>query len=96
MAHPVKVTTPIPTLEEFGERLGFSKARERSLDQIFIERRPQGDFAVRRRGSERASDVLPTQREAVERARELRPNGTIFVQRVRDASVGGHDKWRKP
>ena len=39
--------------------------------KLFVERRPQGDYAVRRPYSERASDVLPTQREATERAREL-------------------------
>jgi len=42
-------------------------------DQLFVERRPQGDYAVRRPDSERASDVLPTQSEAIERARELNP-----------------------
>ncbi|NBF18603.1 DUF2188 domain-containing protein, partial [Pseudomonas sp. Fl4BN2] len=39
--------------------------------KIFVERRPQGDYAVRRPNSERASDVLPTQAEAIERARKL-------------------------
>jgi Uncharacterized protein conserved in bacteria (DUF2188) len=37
--------------------------------RIYIERRPEGDYAVRRANSERASDVLPTQHEAIERAR---------------------------
>ena len=96
MAHSVKVTTPIPTLEEFGEKLGLSKARRRFLAPIFIERRPQGDYAVRRRGSERASRVFSTQREAVAGARELNPSGTIFIERVRDATGGSQDKWRKP
>jgi hypothetical protein len=96
MAHSVKITTPIPTLEEFGENLGLSKARQRSLAPIFVERRPQGDYAVRRRGSERASHVFSTQKEAVERARDLSPNGTILVERVRDTADGGRDKWRKP
>ncbi len=63
---------------------------------IFVERRDDGDYAVRRPGSERASDVLPTQQEAIERARELNPNGGILVERVRDTSAGGRDKWRKP
>ena len=40
-------------------------------DQLFVERRPEGDYAVRRPNSERASAVLPTQAEAIERAREL-------------------------
>jgi hypothetical protein len=65
-------------------------------ENIFVERRDDGDYAVRRPGSERASDVLPTQQEAIERARELDPNGSVLVERVRDTSAGGRDKWRKP
>lgn len=65
--------------------------------RIYVERRPdQGDYAVRRANSQRASDVLPTQREAIERARELSPGTTPHVERVRHASVGKPDKWRKP
>ena len=41
--------------------------------RIYIERRPEGDYAVRRANSERASDVLPTQHKAIERAKELEP-----------------------
>ena len=95
MARTVKITTPIPTLDEFGEYIGLSKARQRALAPIFIERRPQGNYAVRRRGAEKASHVFSTQREAVERARELSPSGTIFIERVRDAEGSGRDKWRK-
>jgi hypothetical protein len=95
MARPVKITTPIPTLEEFGNRLGLSKARRRSLGPIFVERRSDGDYAVRRPGSERASIVVATQREAVERARRIYPNGTILVERVRSNSGKGRDQWRK-
>ena len=71
MARSVKVVTPIPTLEELGENLGLSKARQKSLNPLFVERRPQGDYAIRRRGSEKASHVLPTPREkpSTERAR---------------------------
>jgi len=53
-------------------------------------------YAVRRPGSERASDVLPTQREALERAKELEPNSTPTVERVRNTDVGHPDKWRTP
>ncbi len=67
-----------------------------SKDQLFVERRPQGDYAVRRPNSERASDVKPTQREAIERARELNPTGTPLVERVRHTNRGGPDKWRSP
>ena len=67
-----------------------------SKDQLFVERRPQGDYAVRRANSKRASAVLDTQREAIERARELNPDGQPLVERVRHTSGGNPDKWRKP
>lgn len=65
-------------------------------DKIFVERRDQDDYAVRRPNSERASDVLPTQAEAIERAGEIAPEATILVERVRDTNRGTRDKWRKP
>lgn len=67
-----------------------------SKDRLFVEKRPQGDFAVRRPNAERASDVLPTQAVAIQRARELNPNQQPLVERVRNTSVGGRDQWRKP
>lgn len=67
-----------------------------SNDQFFVERRPQGDYAVRRGGSDRASDVLPTQEQAIERAKELNNGKPPLVERVRNTDVGGRDKWRKP
>ena len=45
--------------------------------KLFVERRPQGDYAVRRHSSERASHVFHTQREAIERARELDINSVL-------------------
>jgi hypothetical protein len=65
-------------------------------DQLFVERRAQGDYAIRRPNSARASDVLPTQAEAVERARELNPGKAPLVERVRHTDRGKPDKWRKP
>jgi hypothetical protein len=67
-----------------------------SKHRLFIEKRPQGDFAVRRPNSERASAVLPTQAQAIERARELNPAAPPLVERVRYTSVGKPDQWRKP
>jgi hypothetical protein len=64
-------------------------------NELYIERRDQGDYAVRRPGSERASAVLPTQAAAIERARQINPAGAVHVERVRDTNVGGRDKWRK-
>ncbi|MDH2347978.1 MULTISPECIES: DUF2188 domain-containing protein [unclassified Bradyrhizobium] len=63
--------------------------------RIYIERRDEGDYAVRRANSERASDVLPTQREAIARAKELSPESRPHVERVRETSRGSPDKWRK-
>ncbi len=64
--------------------------------RIFVEQRPQGDYAVRRADSQRASDVLGTQSEAIQRARELAPGATPHVERVRHTSKGKPDQWRKP
>jgi hypothetical protein len=64
--------------------------------EIFVERRPQGDYAIRRPGSEMASGIEPTQADAIERAGEIAPDSAILVERVRTTSVGGRDKWRKP
>ena len=63
--------------------------------RVYIEQRSQGDYAVRRANSERASDVLPTQRQAIDRARELSPGSRPHVERVRKTSVGSPDQWRK-
>jgi len=63
-------------------------------DRLFIERRPQGDYAIRRSDSERASDVRPTQSEAIKRAQEME-HGEILVERVRYTDRGKPDKWRK-
>lgn len=67
-----------------------------SDDNLFIERREQGDYAVRKPNSDRASAVKPTQKEAIDRARELNPDAAIHVERVRDTNAGSPDKWRKP
>jgi hypothetical protein len=67
---------------------------DKDKNQLFVERRPQGDYAVRKPGSSRASDVLPTQREAIDRARELNPSATPMIERVRNTPGGKPDKWR--
>jgi len=64
--------------------------------KIFVERRPEGDYAIRKPNSERASDVRPTQSEAIERAKELNNGKAPLVERVRTTSNGKPDKWRKP
>jgi uncharacterized protein YdaT len=63
--------------------------------RLFVERRPEGDYAVRKSNSERASDVLPTQSEAIARARKLNSGASPVVERVRNTPGGKPDKWRK-
>ena len=65
-------------------------------DKLFIERRPEGDYAVRRPNSERASAVAPTQAGAIKLAHQIEPEATVLVERVRHTSGGHPDKWRKP
>ena len=60
----------------------------------FVEQTDDGRYAVRAKGSERASDILDTQREAIERVKELNPDDRPDVERVRNTNVGGRDKWR--
>lgn len=67
-----------------------------SDEKLFIERRPQGDYAVRKADSKRASAVAQTQADAIDRAKQMQPDATILVERVRHTSVGKPDKWRKP
>jgi hypothetical protein len=64
-------------------------------NRMYIEQREGGDYAVRRGNSERASAVTETQAEAIGRAKEIDPNATIMVERVRNIG-NGRDKWRTP
>jgi hypothetical protein len=65
--------------------------------ELYIERRTdEGDYAIRKPGSTKASDVCDTQAEAIERAGEIDPNAAILVERVRNTNRGSRDKWRKP
>jgi hypothetical protein len=65
-------------------------------NNLFIEHRPDGSYAVLKPNAERASAVALTQAEAIERAKELNPNAAIHVERVRNTNAGNPDKWRKP
>jgi hypothetical protein len=64
-------------------------------DKYFIEQRDDGKYKVLKPGADRASAVTDTQREAIDRARQLNPNATVQVERVRNVGPG-RDKWRKP
>jgi hypothetical protein len=63
--------------------------------RLYIERREQGDYAVRKESSDRASAVAPTQKEAIEIAREMNPSIAPDVERVRYTSAGKPDQWRR-
>ena len=67
----------------------------RNSKKIFIERRADGDYAIRKADSQRASAVTCTQREAIEKAREMFPDTHPHVERVRNTKGGARDKWRK-
>lgn len=66
-----------------------------SKKNIFVERRPEGDYAVRKPGAERASAIASTQAKAIERAREISPGVAPDVERVRHTTRGNPDQWRK-
>ena len=65
--------------------------------ELYVERREQeDDYAVRRPGAGRVSATADTQAEAIDLAREIEPSAAIHVERVRNTSRGGRDKWRNP
>jgi hypothetical protein len=66
-----------------------------SRKNLYVEQRPQGDFAVRKAGADRASAVAPTQAKAIQRAREISPGVAPDVERVRLTNRGKPDQWRK-
>lgn len=82
------------TTSKFNE--GIDMSNKKDSKNLFVERRSQGDYAVRKPNSDRASAVMPTQGEAIDRARQLNPDAAIHVERVRNTTGGSPDKWRKP
>ncbi|WP_081500778.1 DUF2188 domain-containing protein [Dyella japonica] len=62
--------------------------------KLFVERRDQGDYAVRKAGAKRASATAPTQAEAIEMARKMGSTNPD-VERVRHTKAGKPDQWRK-
>lgn len=80
----------------FISKLAQQNKKVMSKERLFVEQRLEDDFAVRKGNSLRASAVLSTQAEAIERARELNPYTEPMVQRVRNTDFGSRGKWRKP
>lgn len=64
-------------------------------NNIYVEQRPRGDYAVKRGGSSTPLATARTQARAIEQAKKLAPGVRVDVERVRDTKVGGRDKWRK-
>jgi hypothetical protein len=66
-----------------------------SENRFYIERRDDGKYKVMRPNAEKASVVTDTQKEAIEKAREMNPGKSPDVERVRYADKGKPDKWRR-
>ena len=60
----------------------------------FIEEKEDGNFAVRAKGSERASRLANTQKEAEKLVKQFNPDDKPDVERVRNTKAGGRDQWR--
>lgn len=65
-----------------------------TTNEFFIEQRDDGRYNVLRPNADRASAAADTQAEAIAKAKQIDPNATIHVERVRDIGPG-RDKWRK-
>ena len=55
----------------------------------FIEENDDGRFAVRAKGSQRASGLRDTQKQAEELVKRLNPDDKPDVERVRNTKAGG-------
>jgi hypothetical protein len=60
----------------------------------FIEQNDDGKYAVRAKGSERASALLDTEAQAIRKAKQFNPDDHPDVERVRNTKGGNRDKWR--
>jgi hypothetical protein len=62
-------------------------------NHYFVEKNEDEKFAIRAKGSDRASGLFETQ--AIPQVKELNPADHPDVSRVRETLTGGPDKWRK-
>jgi hypothetical protein len=51
-------------------------------DELFITKRPDGQWAIAKPHAERASDIKSTQEQAIKRAKQLAPEGSIHLKGV--------------
>lgn len=64
-------------------------------NNVYIEQRDDGKYAVKRANAERASAVTDTQRAAIDEAKRMFPDVKPDIERVRHTKVGEPDQWRK-
>jgi uncharacterized protein YdaT len=79
--------------QDWGVESGVGGGKMSTGKHYFIERTGDG-YAVRARGSERASAIEDTQRDAIARAKEFNPNDRPDVSRVEHTKGGKPDHWR--
>ena len=60
----------------------------------FIEENEDGKFALRAKGSTRASRLTNTQSEAEKLVKQYNPDEGRDLERVRNTTRGGRDQWR--
>ena len=66
-----------------------------SEKRFYVERRDDGKYKVMKPNADRASAVADTQKEAIEKAREMNPGKSPDVERVKHTDKGKHDQWRR-
>jgi uncharacterized protein YdaT len=63
-------------------------------DEMFVTRREDKRYNVLQPDAIRPSAVTDTQREGIDRAKEIKPGAAVHIQRVR-GNPPGPDKFRK-
>jgi hypothetical protein len=63
-------------------------------NEMFVTRREDKRYNVLRPDAQRPSAVTDTQRQAIDRAKEIAPDAAVHIQRVR-GNPPGPDKFRK-
>jgi hypothetical protein len=64
------------------------------MNELFVTRREDRRYNVLRPDAQRPSAVTDTQRQAIDRAKQIAPDAAVHIQRVR-AIPRGPDKFRK-
>jgi hypothetical protein len=85
-----KKGTKNPRSEEKAVRVQFL----RGPLLYFIEQMPGGRYVVRAKGAHEASGIFSTQQKLSTVSRSLNQGDHLDVERVRNVSTGGRDRWR--